>query len=110
MKKLCAVLLILFGVGMGTFAAPNTAAIMNAVPAQDRGVSSGMRATFQNVGNTLSITLIFTLVIVGLSSSLPGSLVAHLTASGVPASVAEPISHIPPIGAMFAGATGEGNF
>ncbi len=53
------------------FAAPNTTAIMNSVPPEHRGASSGMRATFQNTANTLSITLIFTVVTIGLAASLP---------------------------------------
>ena len=39
-------LLLLLGLGLGMFAAPNTTAIMNSVPAEHRGVASGMRATF----------------------------------------------------------------
>jgi hypothetical protein len=36
------------GTASGMFASPNTASIMSAVPADQRGVASGMRATFQN--------------------------------------------------------------
>jgi MFS family permease len=97
-----AMLLFALGIGMGTFAAPNTASIMNSVPAEHRGVSSGMRATFQNVAMSLSMTLIFTLVIAGLSGSLPGAMYGHLTAAGIPDSTASRLSSIPPIGALFA--------
>lgn len=97
-----ALLLALSGIGMGTFASPNTASIMNSVPAEHRGASSGMRATFMNVGNTLSLTLIFTFLIIGLSGSLPSSLYTHLTAAGVPAQAATTIAGIPPVGALFA--------
>ncbi len=97
-----AILLLALGVGMGAFAAPNTASIMNAVPPEHRGASSGMRATFQNVASSLSMTLIFTLVVAGLSTTLPGALFGHLTAEGVPARVASGIAGIPPIGALFA--------
>jgi MFS family permease len=97
-----AVLLLLMGVGMGMFAAPNTTAIMNAVPPEDRGVASGMRATFMNAANTLSITLIFTLVILGLAQSLPNTLLTGLTAVGVPASAAQLVANLPPTGALFA--------
>jgi hypothetical protein len=41
-----AALLLLNGIGSGLFAAPNTAGIMNSVPARQRGAASGMRATF----------------------------------------------------------------
>ena len=95
-------LLILFGVGMGTFAAPNTTAIMNSVPAEHRGAASGMRATFQNVASTLSITVIFSLVTLGLAANLPGALFSQLSGAGIPAAVALQVSHLPPIGALFA--------
>jgi MFS family permease len=99
---LFALLLLSLGIGMGTFAAPNTASIMNSVPAEHRGVSSGMRATFQNVAMSLSMTMIFTLVIAGLSASLPGAMYGHLTAAGIPTSMATRLSSISPIGALFA--------
>lgn len=41
-----ALILVLMGFGMGMFAAPNTNAVMSAVPAGYRGVASGMRSTF----------------------------------------------------------------
>jgi MFS family permease len=97
-----AILLLALGIGQGTFAAPNTASIMNSVPPEHRGVSSGMRATFQNVAMSLSMTLIFTLVITGLSGSLPAAMHANLTAAGVPEDTASRLATIPPIGALFA--------
>jgi MFS family permease len=95
-------LLLALGIGQGSFAAPNTASIMNAVPPEHRGAASGMRATFQNVAQSLSMTLIFTLVIAGLSASLPGAMHGHLMAAGVPDQLATKLSGIPPIGALFA--------
>jgi MFS family permease len=97
-----AVLLLLMGMGMGMFAAPNTTAIMNAVPPEHRGVASGMRSTFMNAANTLSITLIFTLVIIGLAQSLPNTLLSGLTQVGVPAAAAQQVANLPPTGALFA--------
>ena len=95
-------LLLALGIGQGSFAAPNTASIMNAVPPEHRGASSGMRATFQNVAQSLSMTLIFTLVIAGLSARLPGAMYSHLTAAGAPSQLATQLSGIPPVGALFA--------
>jgi MFS family permease len=95
-------LLLLLGVSQGVFAAPNTASVMNSVPAAFRGVASGMRAAFLNVGQSISLTVIFTLVVMGLSANLPTALVTSLTAAGVPAAMAAGLSHIPPIGALFA--------
>src|SRR5258706_10719062 len=45
-----AALLLLNGIGSGLFSAPNTTAVMNSVPAAERGSASGIRATFQNTG------------------------------------------------------------
>ena len=97
-----ALLLLMLGIGMGAFASPNTASIMNSVPPEHRGASSGMRATFQNVASSLSLTLIFTLVVAGLSANLPRAMYGRLTAAGIPSGVASQISGIPPIGALFA--------
>ncbi len=97
-----ALILLLIGSGMGMFAAPNTTAIMNAVPQEHRGASSGMRATFQNTATTLSITLIFTIVIIGLSSSMPATLYNGLTQAGVPANAAQQVASLPPTAALFA--------
>ncbi len=66
-----ALLLLVNGIGSGLFTAPNAAGIMNAVPAAERGVASGMGATFQNSGFVLSIGLFFSLMIAGLAGSLP---------------------------------------
>jgi MFS family permease len=97
-----AVLLLANGIGSGLFAAPNTAGIMNAVPARQRGAASGMRATFQNAGFVLSIGLFFSLMIAGLAARLPATLYAGLTANGVPPASAERIAHLPPVGSLFA--------
>jgi MFS family permease len=94
------------GVGSGLFAAPNTAAIMSAVPARHRGSASGMRSTFQNSGMALSIGIFFSLMIAGLASTLPRTLTSGLTAQGVPAAVATHVSHLPPVSTMFAALLG----
>jgi len=97
-----AVIIFVIGMGMGMFAAPNTTAIMNSVPAEHRGVASGMRATFQNVANTLSITLIFTMVTAGLALRLPAALYSGLTHAGLPGNAAQSIANLPPTAALFA--------
>lgn len=97
-----ALLLLLNGIGMGLFAAPNTTGIMNSVPAGQRGAASGMRATFQNTGMVLSIGIFFSLMIVGLSSSLPTSMSAGLRANGVAPATAQHIADLPPVGSLFA--------
>ena len=97
-----ALLIFLNGVAMGLFASPNTAAIMNSVPARYRGVASGIRVTFMNVGMPLSIGLFFTLMIVGLNTTVPPALYSGLTGSGVPVAVAHSLAGLPPISYLFA--------
>jgi MFS family permease len=102
-----AALLLANGIGSGLFAAPNTAAIMNSVPAPQRGAASGMRATFQNVGFVVSIGSFFSLLIAGLAARLPATMTAGLTANGVPAATADRVAHLPPVGSLFAAFLGE---
>jgi len=97
-----ALLLGLIGVGSGLFTAPNTTAIMNAVPADLRGAASGMRSTFMNSGSVLSIGAFFSLMIAGLAAVLPRTLTSGLASHGVPADVASAIGSRPPVGNLFA--------
>jgi EmrB/QacA subfamily drug resistance transporter len=94
------------GIGSGLFAAPNTSAIMSAVPARHRGAASGMRSTFQNSGMSLSIGIFFSLLATGLASSLPKTLSDGLMAQGVPASIASHVSHLPPTSVVFSAMLG----
>ncbi|HZW85068.1 MAG TPA: MFS transporter, partial [Nitrososphaerales archaeon] len=59
--------LSLGGAGMGLFVSPNMSSIMGSVPSHRRGVASALRATFFNVGFTLS----FNVVILVLTFYLP---------------------------------------
>jgi MFS family permease len=77
------VLLFVQGAGMGMFAAPNAAAVMNSVPAENRGAASGMLATLQNAGQQLSLAIFFTIIIIGLSSGLSSSVTGALSAAQV---------------------------
>ncbi len=100
-------LLVLNGIGSGLFSAPNTTAIMNSVPARQRGVAAGMRGTFFNAGTSLSIGVFFTLMIAGLASTLPAVLRGGLTSHGVPGQVANTVAGQPPVGSLFAAFLGE---
>jgi MFS family permease len=97
-----AALLAVNGIGSGLFSAPNTTAIMNSVPAHQRGAASGMRGTFFNSGTSLSIGVFFSLMIAGLASTLPRSLSHGLVAQGVPGGVAQRVADLPPVGSLFA--------
>jgi hypothetical protein len=76
--------------------------MMNAVPADARGAASGMIATFMNAASVLSIGVFFSLMVAGLSGTLPHALLTGLTAQGVPAKSAAQIAGLPPIGVLFA--------
>ncbi len=101
-----AVLLLVNGVGNGMFAAPNTSSMMSSVPASQRGVASGMRATFQNSGTALSIGVFFSLMIAGLASSLPQSMAHGLQQQGVPHRIAHQVATLPPVSSLFAAVLG----
>jgi MFS family permease len=97
-----AALLLLMGLAMGMFSAPNLAGVMNSLPPEQRGAGAGMLNTFQNSAQVLSIGIFFTLIIVGLKSTLPRSLYAGLVAQGVPAAAARHAAALPPVSSLFA--------
>ncbi|MGC5024946.1 MFS transporter [Tsukamurella sp. DT100] len=97
-----AVILFVNGVGMGMFGSPNRAVVMNSLPATSRGSGSGMMTTFQNSAMVLSIGLFFSLMIAGLSGSLPGAMSTGLQANGVPPQYASEIAALPPVAVLFA--------
>ena len=97
-----ALLLLANGLAMGLFASPNAAGIMNAVAANRRGQASGVRATFQNSGMTLSIGLFFSIMVAGMVQSLPRSLLKGLVVEGVPLGQAHAVAHLPPVSVLFA--------
>jgi MFS family permease len=101
-----ALILLMNGIGMGLFASPNRAGIMNSLPPERRGVGAGMSATFQNSAMVLSIGVFFTLIILGLASSLPSALSHGLTAQGVPSADAARLAALPPVSIMFAALLG----
>lgn len=69
--------LLLGGAGMGLFTSPNMSSVMGSVPAHRRGVASGFRATFFNIGFVLS----FNVVILVLTFYLPYALITQIISS-----------------------------
>jgi hypothetical protein len=61
-----------------------------------------MNQTFQNSAQVLSVGIFFTLMIVGLASSLPHAMASGLEAHGVPAAAAQHAAHLPPVSILFA--------
>ena len=100
-----AVVLALNGISMGMFASPNRAGAMNSLPPGDRGAGGGMNQTFQNSAQVVSIGVFFTLMIIGLSSTLPGAVSSGLEAHGIslldrparrpPAAGLDPVRRVP---------------
>jgi MFS family permease len=97
-----ALVIFLNGFAMGLFAAPNQTGIMNSLPPDQRGAGAGMAATFMNSAMVLSIGIFFSLIIVGLASTLPATLYHGLSTHGVPYAYAARVSHLPPVGSLFA--------
>jgi MFS family permease len=97
-----ALVLLMNGIGMGLFASPNRAGIMNSLPPGQRGAGAGMNATFQNSAMVLSIGIFFSLMIVGLAAHLPSALQSGLQAHGIPAPEAARLAHLPPVASLFA--------
>jgi len=95
------------GLGGGMFSAPNSAAIMNSVPADERGGAAGIQAAFLNTGFVLSIGIFFSLMIIGLTNTLPKAMFKGLSAHGVAATQAHSIANLPPVGSLFSAFLGK---
>jgi MFS family permease len=97
-----AALLLANGIGMGMFTAPNRAEVMSSLPGHARGAGAGMTATFQNAAMVLSMGVFFSLIVAGLSTSLPAAMSGGLEAHGVPAQDAQQVAQLPAVGVLFA--------
>jgi MFS family permease len=102
-----ALVIALNGVGIGMYSSPNSSSVMSSVPAEYRGVASGMRSTFQNSGTSLSIVMSSSLMIGGLASALPRTLTSGLAEHGVTHHVAAQIGGLSPVSSLFAAMLGE---
>jgi MFS family permease len=103
---LFALYLALMGAGMGFFSAPNTSQIMGSVPPEHRGSAAGMRATVLNAGMTASQAIFFTIIIGSLATNLGPALARGTTGAGLPPTLAQGISSLPPGAAIFAAMLG----
>ncbi len=105
-----AVIIFLQGCGMGMFASPNAASVMNSVPAENRGAASGMLATLQNIGQQTSMALFFTILVLGLSTGLSVSVSGALAGAHVgppDQGILTTIVSSDPTGALFGAFLGE---
>lgn len=99
-------MIFILGVGQGMFAAPNTAAVMNSVPPELRGATSGMRATLMNISFMFSLVIFFTLLVFGVSAKLSSSLYTGLVSQNVSPTTATQISKLPPTTVLFSALLG----
>ena len=97
-----ALIVALNGFGTGLFASPNRAEMMNSVPASQRGRGGRHdRHLHELRGRAVHRHLLLA------DGDRPveqaaATMFSGLTAQGVPAATATPISHLPPIGVLFA--------
>lgn len=96
-----AIVLFVIGAGNGMFAAPNTKRAMDALPWKDRGVGNGIRTTFANVGQMISMAIFFTIAITVFSYALPSIISTQLTTLNVPSALASQFSAIPASSFLF---------
>jgi hypothetical protein len=61
-----------------------------------------MTATFMNAASVLSIGIFFTLIVAGLTHSLPAALYDGLTRQDVPSAAASGVAGLPALGVLFA--------
>src|SRR4029077_20353420 len=78
------------------------AEVMGAVDPAQRGSAAGIRATALNCGQTLAISLFFTMLTAGLAARLPQALSSGLTGAGGPAPEGAAVAHLPPVATLFA--------
>jgi MFS family permease len=98
----CAVLLAWMGIAQGLFSVPNSTALMNSVPANQRGAAAGTNSTTTNAASVMSMAVFFSIVTLGLAATLPNTLSKGLMQAGLASGIATKIGQLPPIAALFA--------
>ncbi len=96
-----AIVLFVIGAGNGLFAAPNTKRAMDALPWKDRGVGNGIRTTFSNVGQMMSMAIFFTIAITVFSFALPSLISTQLTSLSVPSTITSQLAAVPASSFLF---------
>ncbi len=78
-----AIYMILFGVGIGLFLAPNMKAVMGSLPANRRGIGSAVFVLMFNIGLTLSLNL----AILFMSFTVPYEIITNIIGTANPATI-----------------------
>lgn len=94
------ILLILFGIGYAFFNSPNIASVMSTVPPQERGSASGTLNNMRNTGYVASMGIFFSILIAGISTTLPSAITSALNSAGA-SSLDKTVSNMPPTVAIF---------
>ncbi|MEV6071065.1 MFS transporter [Nocardia sp. NPDC052001] len=84
-----ALVLCLYGVGVGFATAQVTNVVLADIPENDNGQASGIQSAFRQLGSALGIAILTTVFFTTLSSQVTD----HLEADGVPAAQAEQHAH-----------------
>jgi EmrB/QacA subfamily drug resistance transporter len=80
-----ALYLVIGGAGLGLFSSPNMSSVMGSVPPKRRAVASALRATFFNIGYTISVNL----VILVMTFTLPLSEITQIISAITPTAVTQ---------------------
>lgn len=100
------IILFVIGAGGGMFSAPNTKRIMDALPITERGAGNGIRTTFSNIGQLISLGLFFTIAISIFSTALPSTISSNLSGLNLPTQITSELSQIPASGILFSSLLG----
>ncbi len=95
-----AIVIFIFGIGYGIFNVPNITVAMSSVPANERGSTSGILNTMRNTGYAASIGAFFSILLLGLSITYPGSITRALDSQNGQ-SLVQYFNNIPPTEILF---------
>jgi MFS family permease len=76
------VYMVLLGIGVSVFLAPNASLCMAAVPALRRGVAASVRSTFWNIGFTVSLNLVLWIMTFRVPFGVITTLISSVTPIG----------------------------
>jgi EmrB/QacA subfamily drug resistance transporter len=88
--------LAIIGLGIGLFRSPNASSVMGSVPAQQRGVASGIRSTMINTSIVASIPLTVGIMTAFLPYDKLVNLISPVTTSGLSSQVTIPAGDLSP--------------
>jgi EmrB/QacA subfamily drug resistance transporter len=92
------IVLVVLGIGFGLFSSPNISSVMGSVPAERRGVASGIRSTVFNSGSVVSIGLVAYII----TTVMPYQVVSGIVSGGYTTlTLSESLEFVTGIGRAF---------